>query len=1168
MPERRAERYTSNDDHVPDPRDDATRWDDATPPPTTRAGAAPGDTTDVDAPGPGAAPRPPSTRWDGRGLAEAATVHPAHTFLEVTHVGPVSAAPAPAPAPAPAAATSGYELLGELGRGGMGVVYRARERATGREVALKVVLADVGTALARFRREGEVTAALRHPNILRVHGAGELGGRPFIAFELVEGCRTLADVLPQRSLAERAAYVRDAARALGHAHARGVVHRDVKPQNLLVDPAGLLKVADFGLAAGAELERLTLSGAHLGTPSYMAPEQVDARRDALGPWTDVWALGVILYEALVGQRPFPSGSFTTLVLHVLDREPPAPRTLVPAVPADLEAICLKALAKRPADRYPDGEALARDLDRALGGEAVDAAAARRRRGHLRRALLAAAGVTLIAGLLGAAHQARAHLATRALVDEARATLATARRARGTSIDDLLAAAAAHRVAEEALAHLPAADAQALLAAEDGLTERRREALTRLVPALLAAARSGEAIGHARDLDRVAPSWRARAWLIDALTLVPEHRAEAHRLAQEAARTADPDALRAAADALVALHRPLDAARALAPATRPDLVLLRARARLAAGDAAGALADSGAADGADEVERAVVRARAATALGRSQEALTALEATRREAGARREWHLARAEALGRSDRPGEAQASFATALSLAETPAARAEVRAARGRLALRRGRFSDARADLDAAGARLDAAIAAWSAGERDEVFAGALDDLARAVDAFEAPPQDGEAARRWRALTPPEPQAVARGLLRQARLLLPGAAKDDDLRARAGRLLARAAALAPDDAGAQADLAWATRDLSLADRTVERWPDVVRARRARLRARLDAGWQRPAVQEDAAWLAERRLADGLDLLFAASVRADGGDLDGAWTLLEPWLDEPGPDPRVLDLAAKVAHGRGDTEAAARLRDRLESVKATIERKNLIQREVFDGGDLLTFDARLRDLPRDGTYYRWRLEQACQLNDATQAALSLAHLLLVGNSTGCSSFLQVAHSYGYQPLQDAARVAATLDAAVAAAPESPVGHLARAAHLSSAYHRATSDDDRRELAHQAADHALAGAALEPDRPGPLLLAAFCLVDARDLALAEEVLDSAHAALGKDTDLVAFVRARLAGARGDAALASAALARMDDDPQTYHSLYRLDADPAFAPVVRDPAFALPAWKKRR
>jgi TPR repeat protein len=287
-----------------------------------------------------------------------------------------------------------FELRGELGRGGMGVVHRALDRALGREVALKVVQQGFADAESRVRfvREGQLTAALRHPNIVAVHSAGELEGRPFIAYELVAGARPLDRALATLDLPARVAMLRDVARALGHAHAHGVVHRDVKPANVLVDEAGRPRVSDFGLATAAGLGKLTQTGEVLGTPNYMSPEQLSGQH-AVGPPTDVWALGVVLYRALTDEPPFVGTSFFQLAGRVLGGEPPRPpRSINPATPRAVEAACLACLRRDPADRPPDGEALARLLDEAL--RAGDAPAG----GRAALALAAgAAAVTLAAG---------------------------------------------------------------------------------------------------------------------------------------------------------------------------------------------------------------------------------------------------------------------------------------------------------------------------------------------------------------------------------------------------------------------------------------------------------------------------------------------------------------------------------------------------------------------------------------------------------------------------------------------------------------------------------------------------------------------------------------------------------------------------------------------------
>jgi len=300
-----------------------------------------------------------------------------------------------------------YELLDELGRGGMGTVYLARQIATDRRVALKVIQQEgvSRTLLERFAREGEVSAALDHPGIVGVIGAGEVQGTPYLAYELVEGARSLQEAFDDSDLERRVGLVRDAARALGHAHQAGIVHRDVKPDNLLVDGDGALRVADFGLAGVEGADRLTKTGAQMGTPAFMAPEQVDAAREQQGPPTDVWALGVILYIALTGKRPLQANGFHALCQRILDDEPRPPRRLNPDLSPALEAVCLKALQKDPRRRYRDGEALACDLERALEGERTEASRlsnlAQRLRRHRWQIRLGVALLTLAGASAGA-----------------------------------------------------------------------------------------------------------------------------------------------------------------------------------------------------------------------------------------------------------------------------------------------------------------------------------------------------------------------------------------------------------------------------------------------------------------------------------------------------------------------------------------------------------------------------------------------------------------------------------------------------------------------------------------------------------------------------------------------------------------------------------------------
>ncbi|MGE0707410.1 MAG: bifunctional serine/threonine-protein kinase/formylglycine-generating enzyme family protein [Planctomycetota bacterium] len=292
----------------------------------------------------------------------------------------------------------------ELGRGAMGVVLLAHERSPAREVAIKLVQEDPHPARrARFRREGEVAAGLLHPGIVRVHAAGETPLGPYLVYEYVEGAQTLGDVLPSLERPQRVALIRDAARALGYAHERGVVHRDVKPDNLLVDRDGRLRVADFGLALRTdERQRLTQTGQLLGTPAYMAPEQLAAERDP-GPAADVWALGVVLYEALTDEHPFLAPNLIELVGRV-GAGPAPPSSLAEVSPA-LEAVCLRALAADPAERYPDGAAFAADLDACLAGASVGPPPGAR--GRARRVALAGLVAALVLAGLGALAAGRA-----------------------------------------------------------------------------------------------------------------------------------------------------------------------------------------------------------------------------------------------------------------------------------------------------------------------------------------------------------------------------------------------------------------------------------------------------------------------------------------------------------------------------------------------------------------------------------------------------------------------------------------------------------------------------------------------------------------------------------------------------------------------------------------
>jgi WD40 repeat protein len=352
---------------------------------------------------------------------------------------------------APPPVVPGFEVQRVLGRGGMGIVYLARQQGLNRLVALKMILSGAHADTLerqRFRREAEAVARLQHPGIVQVHQVGEHEEMPFLVLEYVPGGPLSSRLAGQPQPPElAAAWVAALADAVGHAHEQGVVHRDLKPANVLVAghlPAGSplspqqLKITDFGLAKAvtgdAEApEAPTMPGDVLGTPSYMAPEQAEGRTQEVGPLADVYALGAILYELLTGRPPFKADNALNTLRQVVEAEPAAPRVLNPGVPRDLEVICLKCLRKEPGKRYPSAAALSEDLGRYRRGEPIYArpvGALERgwrlvRRNPVVSALTAAVFVSLLAGLgfsLHYAHQAGID------AEEARSQAARAERA--------------------------------------------------------------------------------------------------------------------------------------------------------------------------------------------------------------------------------------------------------------------------------------------------------------------------------------------------------------------------------------------------------------------------------------------------------------------------------------------------------------------------------------------------------------------------------------------------------------------------------------------------------------------------------------------------------------------------------------------------------------------
>jgi hypothetical protein len=283
---------------------------------------------------------------------------------------------APAPAPPPGERFGDYLLLDEIGRGGMGVVYKAFEPELGRHVALKMILSGALSGpsdLQRFHVEASAAARLQHPHIVKVHRVGVHDGRHFYSMDYIAGtslAQRLADgPLPGRTAAR---YLVTVAGAIQHAHEHGILHRDLKPGNILLDEHDQPHVTDFGLAKQMTGDDgATRTGALLGTPSYMAPEQAEGKKE-LTPAVDVYGLGALLYELLTDRPPFRGETAVDTVMQVMENEPAPPRLLNPRVDRDLETICLKCLQKDHRHRYASARDLAVDLEHFLDGEPIQA----------------------------------------------------------------------------------------------------------------------------------------------------------------------------------------------------------------------------------------------------------------------------------------------------------------------------------------------------------------------------------------------------------------------------------------------------------------------------------------------------------------------------------------------------------------------------------------------------------------------------------------------------------------------------------------------------------------------------------------------------------------------------------------------------------------------------
>ncbi len=374
--------------------------------------------------------------------------------------GRTTSLPAQPVGPVHAPSVAGYELLAEIGRGGMGVVYRARQLSLNRIVALKVILAGEHASPAarlRFLTEAEALAGIRHPNVVPVYEFGTAGAQPFFSMELLEG-NSLVERLNGTAMAPNAAseLVEQLARAVEACHQAGIVHRDLKPANVLFG-GSVPKITDFGLAKRGD-SSLTATQAIMGTPAYMAPEQAEGRARDVGPETDVYSLGAILYECLTGRAPFQGETAARILEQVRSNDPESPRRIQPTLPRDLETVCLKCLEKEPAKRYRSASDLADELARFRDGRPVSARPVGRferglrwaRRNPTRAGLVVAlAGLILLATVTGFAVWAAVTISDRN--DQLASALELANTSESNSRQARLAESEARKSAEEARA---------------------------------------------------------------------------------------------------------------------------------------------------------------------------------------------------------------------------------------------------------------------------------------------------------------------------------------------------------------------------------------------------------------------------------------------------------------------------------------------------------------------------------------------------------------------------------------------------------------------------------------------------------------------------------------------------------------------------------------------